>query len=195
MDPAFWLALAAAVLSAFSIVLHVIAPRTKTTVDDRLRDDVDELLAFVNPPPTPPAVVVVDKSKLTALLVLLVLGLAGSTQLSCAEVKPVAVRAETAVIDCVKADKVPIVALLAELAGDAVTAALAGGVDWSALASKAWTQGKETGGCAFVALVSGQPKSSARTLAGGPPDPADVALEQLRLQWGGVQWRTEAGLR
>lgn len=193
MDPAFWLALLAAVLGASSLVLHVVAPRTKTTIDDRLRDDIDEALAFVRGQPKP--VVVVEKATLTALLVLLVLGLAGSTQLSCAEVKPIAVKAETAVVDCVKADKVPIVALLAELAGDAVTAALAGGVDWGALASKAWTQGKETGGCAFVALVSGQPKSSARTLAGGPPDPADVALEQLRLQWGGVQWRTEAGLR
>jgi hypothetical protein len=129
--------------------------------------------------------------------ILALAALAGGSLAACATVKPVAARAETAVVDCVKADKAPIVALLAELAGDAVTFALAGAVDWDALASKAWSQGKETGGCAFVALVEGQPKSSARTLAGnGPPGPGELALEQLRTRFGGdVQWRTAAGVR
>jgi len=32
----FYLALAGAILGAASIVLHVVAPRTKTTLDDRI---------------------------------------------------------------------------------------------------------------------------------------------------------------
>jgi hypothetical protein len=46
-DPAFLLALAGAILGAASVVLHVVAPRTKTTIDDTIRDDVDKLLAFM----------------------------------------------------------------------------------------------------------------------------------------------------
>lgn len=48
------IALIAAVLSAASIALHIIAPRTKTTVDDGWRDGVDEALAFLRGA-TPPA--------------------------------------------------------------------------------------------------------------------------------------------
>lgn len=45
-DTTFLIALCAAILSAASIVLHVVAPRTKNTWDDKLRDDVDEVLSF-----------------------------------------------------------------------------------------------------------------------------------------------------
>jgi len=38
----FWIALAGAVLGAASLVLHVVAPRTKTTADDKLLDLVDK---------------------------------------------------------------------------------------------------------------------------------------------------------
>jgi hypothetical protein len=37
----FYLALGAAILSALSIVLHVVAPRTKSTIDDKLLGYVD----------------------------------------------------------------------------------------------------------------------------------------------------------
>jgi hypothetical protein len=37
----FWISLAAAVLSAASIILHVVAPRTKWTGDDKLLKVVD----------------------------------------------------------------------------------------------------------------------------------------------------------
>lgn len=37
----FWIALAAAILSAASIVLHVVAPRTKNTIDDKALKLVD----------------------------------------------------------------------------------------------------------------------------------------------------------
>ena len=38
----FWIALAGAVLGAASLILHVVAPKTKTTADDKLRDLVDK---------------------------------------------------------------------------------------------------------------------------------------------------------
>lgn len=38
----FWIALAGAVLGAASLVLHVVAPRTATKVDDKLMDLVDK---------------------------------------------------------------------------------------------------------------------------------------------------------
>lgn len=41
----FYLALAAAVLSAASIVLHVVAPKTKTTLDDKVVAYIDAALA------------------------------------------------------------------------------------------------------------------------------------------------------
>lgn len=62
-DPTFLLALGAAILSAASIVLHVIAPRTKATWDDRLRDDVDEILGFVRTQKSAPPLAVVPQSK------------------------------------------------------------------------------------------------------------------------------------
>jgi hypothetical protein len=37
----FWIALAAAVLGAASLILHVVAPRTKTTWDDKALKVVD----------------------------------------------------------------------------------------------------------------------------------------------------------
>jgi hypothetical protein len=37
----FWISLAAAVLSAASIILHVVAPRTKNTLDDKALKLVD----------------------------------------------------------------------------------------------------------------------------------------------------------
>jgi hypothetical protein len=42
MNMEFWIALGAAVLSAASIILHVVAPRTKNKTDDKLRDVVDK---------------------------------------------------------------------------------------------------------------------------------------------------------
>lgn len=63
IDWTFWSMLAIAVGTGLSLVLHAVAPRTKTTIDDRFRDDLDEILAFVRgstipgkplAPPAPP---------------------------------------------------------------------------------------------------------------------------------------------
>lgn len=47
IDWGFWFEALLAVGTAASLLLHFIAPRTKNTIDDRLRDDIDEVLAFV----------------------------------------------------------------------------------------------------------------------------------------------------
>jgi hypothetical protein len=41
----FYLALGAAILSAASIVLHVVAPRTKNTTDDRIMALIDAAIS------------------------------------------------------------------------------------------------------------------------------------------------------
>jgi hypothetical protein len=38
----FWIALVGAVLAAASLILHVVAPRTKNTTDDKLMELVDK---------------------------------------------------------------------------------------------------------------------------------------------------------
>lgn len=43
----FVIAVGAALLGGASLVLHVVAPRTKNKWDDALRDDFDEILGFV----------------------------------------------------------------------------------------------------------------------------------------------------
>jgi hypothetical protein len=196
-DPAFILALVAAVLGATSLVLHVVAPRTKNTIDDKVRDDIDEVLAFIRgrtPPAAPPAD---TATKLTSLtLVLLAAGIVASTQSSCATVKAAPAIAEHAVVDCVRADQAPIIALVVQLAADALTYVLsAGAVDWGALESAAWAQGEVTGGCALAEFVHGvsSKATSVRTL-GGSIDPALAALERLRVRAGGVRWQTPAGV-
>jgi hypothetical protein len=42
MTMEFWIALGAAVLGAASLLLHFIAPRTKTKTDDRVLEVVDK---------------------------------------------------------------------------------------------------------------------------------------------------------
>lgn len=44
MDPSLVIAIIGGALAALSIALHVVAPRTKTTVDDAIRDYIDEVI-------------------------------------------------------------------------------------------------------------------------------------------------------
>lgn len=43
----FYLALGAALLSAASIVLHVVAPKTKNTIDDKIVKYIDDAISKV----------------------------------------------------------------------------------------------------------------------------------------------------
>jgi hypothetical protein len=104
-DTAFLLALLAAILAAASLVLHVVAPRTKNTVDDTIRDDVDELLAFMrgqspqnSTPPRDPQAGSVRRS-LAALLAVLGVPL---LVLACtvAQARQTAATGTVAALDC-----------------------------------------------------------------------------------------------
>lgn len=111
------LAITAAFLSAVSMALHFIAPRTKTTVDDALSAKVDELLALVrgvvpaplgvmatNVAPASPAALLAAEMRAGAaklgMLAVLVLGLGGAAVSGCATVQPRAAAGATALIDC-----------------------------------------------------------------------------------------------
>lgn len=203
-------------------VLHFVAPRTENTWDDEaatvldgLHDRITALEALL-----PRTTVPVDPGVVTSavklaparnpqagrvgagLLATLALGsvlagaVVGFAAVGCATLKDAPAVAESAIVDCVKADQQPITALVVQLAADALTFVLGGGVvDWSALESAAWAQGKVTGGCAlaeFVHGVSGKAGASAAHVS--QVDPARAALERLRVRAGGVQWRTAAGV-
>lgn len=204
-------------------VLHFVAPRTENTWDDEaatvldgLHDRITALEALL-----PRTTVPVDPGVVTSavklapaprnpqsgrvgagLLATLALGsvlvgaVVGFAAVGCATLKDAPAVAESAIVDCVKADQQPITALVVQLAADALNFVLGGGVvDWSALESAAWAQGKVTGGCAlaeFVHGVSGKAGASAAHVS--QVDPARAALERLRVRAGGVQWRTAAGV-
>lgn len=91
------------------MILHAIAPRTKTTFDDKLatevdalHDKVDTLLALT---PRPPGAVPIVKSGGAALLLLLIGGLALSQTACGSTTKDTAKTVLTDVVDCTAADR------------------------------------------------------------------------------------------
>lgn len=104
IDWTFWIAAAAAVLGGLSVVLHVVAPRTKNTVDDEIRDDIDEVLAWwrgrqagVVPGPG----VKSSGTGAAPLLIVLLLGAAGAGALtSCATGRTSVAAGVVAALDC-----------------------------------------------------------------------------------------------
>lgn len=214
-----------AIGTGISIALHGLqpflrwlAPRTRTTLDDRLLDfDVrmtarfDQLLALlpgaaaalgnttVNvttaPPRDPQAGVA--RPLLLFFLAGAIGGAIGVGAISCATSKHVTSAGKDSVVSCAKADAGPLLVLAGELGADAAGAALhTGKVDWDALVDRALAQGLEIGGCAFVALYhaleSKEPEPTSRSLAAAP-DPRRAALERLRAQLGGVRWELADG--
>lgn len=192
----FWLALAAAVLSGASIVLHVIAPRTKTTVDDRLVAKLDELLGLLRPPAVKPA----DPAKFTShigtlgLLALVVLGLAAASSSACTPAQRTS--AGHAVVDCTAANGATIGQLAISMRGDC---AAGPGTDWACVRSRAISAGLVIGGCAFLQLVSAEPAVARVASATGEPPPerpGRAAFESYRASVaGGAAFRTAAGER
>lgn len=180
-DPTFLLALAVAILGAASLVLHVVAPRTKNLIDDRLRDDIDQVIAFIGrqAAPTPPS----RQPPVWCSLVpwIAIAFGAGISQMSCATVQTVA----SATVDCAKPELRPALEIAADVLAQAV---LTGHVDWSALESRAISLGKELGGCVVLRVVGGLDRARTAALAPGPgPDPGDDLLARLSARWG-VHW-------
>jgi hypothetical protein len=184
--PAFWLALVAAVLSAASLVLHVVAPRTKTTVDDRVMAGIDTLLGIVRtqapkPPPTGPFGPI-------AVLALVLLGLAAASSSACTPAQRTA--AKTALVDCTASHGTAI----GEAATSMRNACAPGGVtDWTCVELQAASTAAQIGGCAFLKILQGQPVA---LLAPAGPDPGLAAFEHYRGSYaGGATFRTAAGDR
>lgn len=158
-----------------------------------------QVRAAAAPAKDPPAIAVapVVMPMVVAVIAAVVMATTG-----CATGKALPGAATTAVIDCTKADAGAIGAVVASLAAQAVVSALgAGAIDWSAIESAAWAQGKAVGGCALAETVAAlgrepAPASDKQTLL-PPPDPAAegrAALERFRVRAGGVQWTTSYGV-
>lgn len=189
-DPAFLLALAAAILGAASIVLHVVAPKTKTTVDDQLRDDIDEVLAFIRGG-APTAVAPKPPIGPVAVLALVVLGVAASSQLACTAAQRTATG--PALIDCTSSNGAAIGATATSMRGDCV---VAGTTSWTCVETHAAAAAVAIGGCAFLEVLTGPGKTAGAAAASSAPDPAGrAAFERYRAAAGGATFRTAAGDR
>lgn len=210
-------AIVSAVGMGISNALHIIAPRTKTTLDDRALAKLDEVLSLMRmlpvPPPAESAVSFDSKTAITAklpqsgrvhigaALVLAFAAILALPLLGCNTLSSAPGAAKGAVIDCTKADEAAIAALVGELGADAVTTALGtGSADWGKLEADAIGQGKVIGGCALAEFVAALGKARQPVVAGArvamvpPPTPADqgrAALERFRAQMGGSRWSTE----
>lgn len=88
-------------------------------------------------------------------------------------------------IECVKADPVSILSLLAKWG---LESARTGHVAWDVIEVDAWEHGKVIGGCAvdrFVASIEPHHAAGVLPIEG----PGSVMRERLRARWGGVEWR------
>ncbi len=96
------------------------------------------------------------------------------------------------IVECTKADSPRIIATVVDLGVQAALSAIDEAmIDWSALETSAWAQGKEVGGCAlatFVAALNEKAPATQGLLA--MPDHGQEALARLSARWGGVEWRT-----
>ena len=203
----------ALVLTIALQVLRVVAPLTKTPIDDEIRDGIAEILTHVRPGTgvgTTDSPLVADRFKggPTGLApngfirerLLLGLALAAWVAIiSCATIKAAPSAAKTAAIECAKQDAVPIIQLAAQLGAQALIAAVdQGAIDWQALEAAAALQGKVVGGCAlthFVANLEHAPRSdtAARSLL-GPPDLAGAghaAIARLSARFDGATWSVQ----
>lgn len=170
-----------AVGMGISNALHIIAPRTKTTWDDRALAKLDEALSLLRLLPMPPSQAELaakaaiqeafdTKTAITAklpqsgririgtMVIVAVGALLAMPLLGCNTLSSAPGAAKDAVVDCTKADAAAIGALVSEIGANAVTTALGTGkADWSKLEAAALAQGKVIGGCAlaeFVAAIS-----------------------------------------
>lgn len=196
-DTAFVLALLGAILGAASLLLHVVAPRTKNTIDDAIRDDVDKLLAFMRgqqPQNTKPAPR--DSQAGTSLvgcLIALALGGLVAVAIACTAAQ----RTETghAVVDCTAASAAAIGSTAAAMRAEKPDGcAVAAVTDWSCVEGRAISAGLTIGGCAFLEVVTADkaPAAAAPT----EPRPGRAAFESYRASVaGGAAFRTAGGLR
>lgn len=185
MDTSFLIGLIGAILGAASMLLHVIAPRTKTPVDDEWRDDIDEVLRFIRGPgaaataPKPPGA----GAGGAMMLLLLVAGVGGFIQPSCAAGAKVSA-IEAGVVTCARGDIPAAKALGLQLGTEALgQLLLAGAVDWPALEAEAEAAAKAQGlavaSCAFGDLVAELDRALHPTPASSAPSARVAVVEPL----------------
>ena len=205
-DLAPYLALIAAVLSAASILLHAISPRTKTTLDDRLAADIDEALRWFRSQPgavTKPAAVgdptltakvlggaPPGRVRTGALLMLATIAagvlVAGVASSGCATASRIGTVAKGSAIECGKVAAGPVLELAADLGVQAALDALnLGEVDVPGLEARAVTEGLEIAGCAALRFAerwhASAPKSQGLLAR---VDPSAALLARLRARYG-----------
>ena len=197
-----YLAIIAAVLGAASLLLHAIAPRTKTTLDDRLAADIDEALRWFRSQPKPAAVSdptltakVIDgappgRVRTGALLMLAAIAagvlVAGVASSGCATVARIGTVAKGSAIECGKVAAGPVLELAADLGVQAALDALnLGEVDVPGLEARAVTEGLEIAGCAALRFAerwhASAPKSQGLLAR---VDPSAALLARLRARYG-----------
>lgn len=184
----------ATLLAGLSVVLHAVAPRTKTTVDDKLADSVDAAHTKLDE-------VLAALRKLLgpgAILVLLAMG--GVILLGCTPAQRTT--AGNAMVDCTAASAGAIGGTLASMRGDCftpATEAVPAKTDWGCVRGKAIAAGLQVGGCAFVELVSAEFSAARVASATGeapPVRPGRAAFESYRASVaGGATFRTDNGDR
>jgi hypothetical protein len=188
----FIIAVLALVLAGLSNVLHLIAPRTKTTVDDRLVLKLDELKEFLAKLVRP-----------AAMVLLVMLGIGASTA-ACSWLKSQGDIAKAAVVDCTTSTAHDAISQF----GPALDAQLVqatdpnGKVNWQRMKDLSKGLRAELGGCVLATVV-------AHELAPDKPDPNAPKSSPLELdatslrqgfddirraQFHGATFKTDSGL-
>lgn len=215
-----WLLLATSVLTGASIVLHIVAPRTKATWDDKLRDDIDEVLAFARGStlpgkPSQPAVAPARDPQagvsflgcMVALsiggLIALALAASGCTA---AQRTQVASEAKTALINCTAQDLgaaphldlATLVAVVNLAAVERAKCSTTGSLDWQCVKKDLVSQGAVLGGCTLVAMITAAAGAftspSDRLSAATPVLPGRAEFLEFRVSvGGGATYHTGAG--
>jgi hypothetical protein len=208
-DMTFLLALLASLLSAVSIGLHLVAPRTKTLIDDKLRDDLDQVLELIRGPgarsrtnPVPPELPTPrsgvprrSDSGSVRVTVLLVLAGIGPVPLlhACSHAQRAA-NGLAAFLDCESGNiDAALLSEATKLSKSAITKWIAGDgtVDSAGLRSEAAPLKSDLMRCGFAgaiaALAAPQPRQP------GAPQSAELEVDgpQLRTAFAGA--RAELG--
>lgn len=198
----------ATILGGVSVILHVIAPRTKTTIDnkvaavvDEIRDDVggahdklDQVLAIVKP------------AAKVGLLALLLGTMAAPALTGCGSTtKAAATTAEHAVVNCTGQaigqtpglDLDTLAAIARTVSVEKARCTVNGALVWKCVEDDAILEGKVLGGCSLVEIIASvvtSSKAGAVAAAAPMPDPGHAALEDFRARVaGGAKFHTATG--